>query len=58
MVSEDGSITIENNENELSTYTLSLTVPLFIAAVVLFVVDIIIRKLKWNDIKSLFVKIK
>ena len=58
VVSEDGSITIENNENELSTYTLSLTVPLFIAAVVLFVVDIIIRKLKWNDIKSLFVKIK
>lgn len=58
VVSEDGSITLENPENELATYTVSLTLPLLIAAVALFVVDIIIRKLKWNDIKSLFVKIK
>ena len=57
-VSEDGVVTIENPENELATYTLSLTMPFLIAAVALFVVDIVIRKLKWNDIKSLFVKIK
>lgn len=56
-VSEDGTIEIVNPESEISTYSLSLTLPLFITAVALFVVDIIIRKLKWNDIKSLFVKI-
>ena len=57
-VSEDGTLVLVNPEDELSTFTLSLTVPLLIASVVLFVIDIIIRKLKWNDIKSLFVKIK
>lgn len=57
-VSEDGSIQLINPEDELDTYSLYLTLPLLIAAVSLFVVDIIIRKLKWNDIKSLFVKIK
>lgn len=57
-VSEDGVVTIENPENEHATYTLSLTMPFLIATVALFVVDIVIRKLKWNDIKSLFVKIK
>ena len=29
-------------------------VPLMIAAVALYVVDIIIRKLRWQDIKSFF----
>ena len=57
-VSEDGSIQLINPEDELDTYSLYLTLPLLIAAVSLFVVDIMIRKLKWNDIKSLFVKIK
>lgn len=57
VVSEDGTITITNPENELETYSVSLTMPLLIAAVVLFVVDIVIRKLKWNDVKSLFIKV-
>ena len=57
-VSEDGTIELINPEDELSTYSVSLTMPLLIAAVALFVVDIVIRKLKWNDIKSIFVKIK
>ncbi len=57
-VSENGELTIENDPDMLTTYTVSLTMPLLIVAVVLYVADIIIRKLKWNDIKSLFVKIK
>ncbi len=51
--SDDG-IKLENNLDEVATHTVSLTVPLMIACVVLFAVDIIIRKLKWNDIVSLF----
>lgn len=56
-VSEDGNLTIVNDENTISKRTVSLTVPLLIAAVSLFIIDIIIRKLKWNDIVSLFKKV-
>ncbi|MCD7728893.1 MAG: VWA domain-containing protein [Clostridia bacterium] len=56
-VSEDGAFPIENDENEISKRTVDCTVPLLIAAVVLFAADIVIRKLKWNDIVSLFVKV-
>ena len=54
-VSENGVPRIENDENEISTYKVSYTVPFLIAAIVLYVADIIIRKLKWNDIRGLFV---
>jgi hypothetical protein len=53
-VSENGAFKIENDENEISTMTVKLTVPLLIACVVLFAVDIIIRKLKWKDVVSFF----
>lgn len=56
-VTEDGQIEIRYDENEVVTYTVNLIPPFLIAAVALFVIDIIIRKLKWADIKSLFVKI-
>ncbi|MBQ8415334.1 MAG: VWA domain-containing protein [Clostridia bacterium] len=55
-VSENGRLTITNDEKEIATYTVDYTVPLLIAAIVLYVADIIIRKLKWSDIKSLFGK--
>ena len=55
-VYEDDSLVIEHNKEEISTYTMDFTVPLLIAAVVMYVVDIIIRKLKWADIVSLFKK--
>ncbi|HIU80702.1 MAG TPA: VWA domain-containing protein [Candidatus Coproplasma excrementipullorum] len=58
VVSEDGTIAIVNPEDELATYEVNLTMPLLIAAAAFFVVDIIIRKLKWVDVKNLFVKIK
>ena len=56
-VTEGGQIEIHYDENEVVTYTASLISPFLIAAVALFVIDIIIRKLKWADIKGLFVKI-
>ncbi|MCD8373068.1 MAG: hypothetical protein LUD27_07205 [Clostridia bacterium] len=56
-VSEDGAFKIENDESEVDKSELSLTIPLLVAAVVLFVADIVIRKLKWNDIVSLFKKV-
>lgn len=57
-VTENGKLEIINDDKELGTYTLDLTVPLLIVCVVLFAVDIIIRKLKWSDIVSLFRKVK
>ncbi len=55
-VSENGAMKLENNDRDIESYTVSFTVPFLIAAVVLYVVDIIVRKLKWDDIRSLFKK--
>ena len=41
-----------NDDKEIATYTLRFEPPLLIAAAVLYVIDVIIRKLKWNDVKS------
>ena len=56
-VSEDGQLSIVNDESEIGKYIIYLTVPLLIACVALFAVDIMVRKLKWEDIKSLFIKV-
>ncbi len=57
-VSEDGQLNIENDENEVGIQIIELALPLMIVAVVLFMVDVLVRKLKWADIKGLFRKIK
>ena len=57
-ITENGVPKIENDEREIATYKVDYTVPLLIIAVALYVIDIIIRKLKWVDIKSLFVRTK
>ena len=57
-VSENGALKIENDESEIETYIYYYTIPLMVAAIVLFVIDIIVRKLKWTDIKSFFKKSK
>ena len=49
----DGSIKLENNKDDIATYTYYLTLPCMVAAVIAYVVDIIIRKLTLADIKSL-----
>ncbi len=55
-VSTDGKIKIENEKEDIATYELSFTLPFMIAAAVLFVADIIVRKLKWKDVVSFFKK--
>ena len=57
-VSLDGKLSLENAANEAGTYTLELTIPLLITCAVLYVVDIVIRKLKWEDVKSFFASFK
>lgn len=47
-----------NNDKETRTYVVKFTIPLLIIAVSLFVIDIMVRKLKWNDIKGLFKRTK
>ncbi len=46
--------TLVNDDKEIATYTVRYTVPLMIIAVVLYVIDIMIRKLKLHDIKTFF----
>ena len=46
--------TLENSDSEYTSYTFSFTMPLMIVCAVLFVVDIVIRQLKWKDVASFF----
>ncbi len=57
IVSWDGEdIRFDANEDEIETYVYSFVVPFMIACVALFVVDVFVRKIRWSDIKSLFVR--
>jgi hypothetical protein len=40
--------------NRVDTYEMSFRLPLLIVAATLFVVDVVVRKFKWKDIKGLF----
>ncbi len=53
-VTENGNVILKTDETKLETYILRFTVPFLAAAAVLYVIDTIIRKLKWADIKSFF----
>ncbi len=59
-VRDRGSVTegavpvLENEEGRTATYKMTFELPLMILAVVLYITDIIIRKLKWSDVKSFF----
>lgn len=55
-VSEDGHLELANDNSYVMTYTLDFTPIFMIICVILFVVDIMIRKLRWTDIKALFKK--
>ncbi|MBQ9714440.1 MAG: VWA domain-containing protein [Clostridia bacterium] len=50
----DGDIELINDESDVAISTFDCTIPLMIAAVVLFVFDIMVRKLRWVDIKNFF----
>ncbi|MGM9642879.1 MAG: VWA domain-containing protein [Eubacteriales bacterium] len=45
---------LRDDDAEVTTYRLTFTVPFMISAIILYVIDIIVRKIKWADIKSLF----
>ena len=55
-VFEGGEIELEVNEDKIATYVLYFTVPFLAVAALLYVIDTVIRKLKWADITSLFKK--
>ena len=52
-VYEDDSLVVTNNMDEVSTYKMDFTIALLAIAVALYVIDIIIRKITWADIRSL-----
>lgn len=53
-VTENAVPSLDNDEKEVATYEQPLAPALMIAAVVLFTIDIVVRKLRWKDITSLF----
>ncbi len=53
-VSEDGKLEIVNDESKVGTKIMDLTPISLIAAIALLMVDIVVRKVKWVDIKNLF----
>ncbi len=53
-VSTDGKINLKNDKSQVETYEKDYKAPLLIAAVVLFVIDVFIRKFGWKDIKGFF----
>ncbi len=53
-VSEDGKLSIVNDEDEVGVRIVNLTPVLLIITVVLFVADVIVRKVKWADITGIF----
>lgn len=53
-ISEDGNLKLENNNSIVQKYIFDFTAPFMIAAISLYILDIMIRKLRLQDIKSLF----
>lgn len=50
----DGISTIENSYSAYTSYVFSFTLPLMIACAALFIIEVIVRQLKWKDITSFF----
>lgn len=50
----NAEIDLENKEDDIATYTFFFAIPFMVAAVILYVLDIIVRKLRWADIRNLF----
>ena len=53
-VSTDGKLDLSDAENSVRKVRVDLALPLFITAAVLFLADVVIRKLKWEDVVSFF----
>lgn len=57
-VSDNAVPDLENEESEVATFEFSFDLPFMVLSIVLYLADIIIRKLKWEDITGLFKKRK
>lgn len=57
-VSEDGKLIVSNDNLPITTYTYEFTPLFMIISCALFVCDIAIRKLRWQDIKDIFTRKK
>ncbi len=57
-VSEDGNLVLVNNLSNVQKYVFDFTALFLALAAGLFVVDIMVRKLRLQDIKALFKKVK
>lgn len=55
-VSLDGTLAFDNSDSATRSYTFSFVLPLMVACVMLFVVGIAVRLIRWKDIRSLFVR--
>ncbi len=55
-VSLDGELDLTNDKADVDTYELDFRAPLLIFAVILFVIDVFMRKFGWRDIKGFFHK--
>lgn len=53
-VFENADIALENKDTDVATYTVYISTPIMAFAIILFVISVIIRKLRWADILSLF----
>ncbi len=53
-VTEGENATLTVDESKISTYILRFTVPFLALAAVLYIIDTVVRKLKWADIRSFF----
>ena len=54
IVITEGNLAITNDVNDVGTYTIDYTYALLVTAVALYVADIIVRTLRWEDIVSFF----
>lgn len=54
VVTDGGDLVIENDSKKVGQYFVYLTMPLLATCAALYAIDVAVRKLKWEDIRSLF----
>ncbi len=55
-VTENGNAVLTADKDRLDSYVISFTVPFLAAAAAIYIIDTVIRKLRWQDIVSFFKK--
>lgn len=57
-ISTDGKLILENSNSSIKKYYFDFTIPCMIACCALFILDVCVRKLRLQDIKNLFKKVR